>query len=162
MTVVSNTSPLLNLALIGRLSLIEMQFEQVEVPTAVWEELTAGQEGVDRLEAVRDRGGIQVVSPEPTDLLTEFERELDRGEAAALAYATDIDAERVLLDEREGRAAARRHDVPVTGVIGILLRASREGEIDLRTELDALREAGFWISDALYERALTIDEEDRG
>lgn len=48
MTVVSNTSPLLNLALIGRLSLIEMQFEQIEVPTAVREELTAGQEGVDR------------------------------------------------------------------------------------------------------------------
>ena len=49
--------------------------------------------------------------------------------------------------------------MPVTGVIGILLRASREGEIDLRTELDALREAGFWISDALYERALDKDEE---
>jgi predicted nucleic acid-binding protein len=45
----------------------------------------------------------------------------------------------------------------VTGVVGILLRASDQGEIDLETELDALREAGFWISDALYERALEID-----
>ena len=129
------------------------------VPTAVWDELTAGQEGVDRLEAVRGRGGIRVVSPEPTGLLTEFERELDRGEAAALAHAIDIDAERVLLDEREGRAAASRHGVPVTGAVGILLRASRHDEIDLRTELDALREAGFWISDSLYERALGMDKE---
>ena len=159
MTVVSNTSPLLNLALIDRLSLLELQFEHVVVPTAVWDELTAGQEGVDRLEAVRGRGGIRVVSPEPTGLLTEFERELDRGEAAALAHAIDIDAERVLLDEREGRAAASRHGVPVTGAVGILLRASRHDEIDLRTELDALREAGFWISDSLSERALGMDEE---
>jgi predicted nucleic acid-binding protein len=86
-------------------------------------------------------------------------RGLDRGEAAAIAYAIDIDADRVLIDEREGRATATRHGVPVTGVVGILLRASSRGEIDLEAELDALREAGFWISDALYERALGMDAE---
>ena len=42
----------------------------------------------------------------------------------------------------------------MTGVIGILLRASKENNIDLRRELDQLRESGFWISDDLYERAL--------
>ena len=159
MTVVSNTSPLLNMALIERLQLVEDQFDDVVVPTAVWKELTAGFDGRDRIEAFRDRGGIRVVSPEPTELRTEFERELDRGEAAAIAYAIDIDADRVLIDEREGRATAKRHDVPVTGAVGILLRASSRGEIDLETELDALREAGFWISDALYERALEMDPE---
>jgi len=159
MTVVSNTSPLLNLALIERLRLIESQFGEVVVPTAVWTELTAGSDGRDRIEALRDRGGMRVVSPEPTDLRTEFERELDSGEAAAIAYAIDIDADRVLIDEREGRATATRHDVPVTGVVGTLLRASDRGEVDLETELDALREAGFRISDALYERALETDVE---
>jgi len=158
MTVVSNTSPLLNLALIERLHLVEVQFDEVVVPTAVWNELTAGFDGRDRIEAFRDRGGMRVVSPEPTDLRTEFERELDRGEAAAIAYAVDIDADWVLIDEREGRATATRHDVPVTGVVGILLRASARQEIDLETELDALRAAGFWISDALYERALEMDD----
>jgi predicted nucleic acid-binding protein len=97
------------------------------------------------------------VSPEPTDLRIEFERELDRGEAAAIAYA--IDADRVLIDEREDRATATRHDVPVTGVVGIPFCASDRGEVDLETELDALCEAGFWISDALYDRALEIDAE---
>jgi predicted nucleic acid-binding protein len=159
MTVVSNTSPLLNLALIERLPLVEAQFGEVVVPTAVWNELTAGFDGRDRIEAFRDRGGMRVVSPEPTELRTEFERELDRGEAAAIAYAIDIDADRVLIDEREGRATATRHDVPVTGVVGILLRASSRGDVDLEAELDALREAGFWISGELYERALEIDAE---
>ncbi|WP_179234047.1 hypothetical protein [Halorubrum halodurans] len=111
MTVVSNTSPLLNLALIERLHLIDAQFGEVAVPTAVWNELTAGFDGRDRIEAFRDQGGIRVVSPEPTDLRIEFERELDRGEAAAIAYAVDVDADRVLIDEREGRATATRHDV---------------------------------------------------
>jgi len=100
---------------------------------------------------------IQVVSPDTSDLRTEFERELARGEPAAIAYAVEIDADRVLIDEHEGRATATRHDVPVTGVMGILLRASDREEVDLETELDALREAGFWISDALYDRALEMD-----
>ena len=159
MTVVSNTSPLLNLALIERLHLIDAQFGAVVVPAAVWNELTAGVDGRDRIEAFRDQGGIRVVSPEPTDLRIEFKRELARGEAAAIAYAIDIDADRVLIDEREGRATATRHDVTVTGVVGIFLRASDQGEVDLETELDALREAGFRISDALYDRALEIDME---
>ncbi|GAB6878266.1 DUF3368 domain-containing protein [Halorubrum gandharaense] len=159
MTVVSNTSPLLNLALIDRLPLIESQFDHVVVPREVWDELLDGSHGVDSLEEFRDAGGISVVSANSTDLLTEFNRELDRGEAAALAHAVDIDADRVLLDEREGRAAATRHDIPVTGVVGILLRASSQDAVDLRSELDALREAGFWISDELYERALRMDEE---
>ncbi|OYR86206.1 DUF3368 domain-containing protein, partial [Halorubrum distributum] len=32
------------------------------------------------------------MSAEPTDLRIEFERELDRGEAAAIAHAVDVDA----------------------------------------------------------------------
>ena len=59
----------------------------------------------------------------------------------------------------EGRATAARHDVPVTGVVGILLRVSAQGDLDLETELDALREAGFWIADALSDRALEMDAE---
>jgi predicted nucleic acid-binding protein len=48
----------------------------------------------------------------------------------------------------------------VTGVIGVLLRAAKTGAIDLRPELDALREGGFWISDELYEEVLQRSTED--
>jgi predicted nucleic acid-binding protein len=43
----------------------------------------------------------------------------------------------------------------VTGVIGILLRGAKTGAVDLEHELDALRKAGFWISDAFYEQILS-------
>ncbi|MEF8826960.1 MAG: DUF3368 domain-containing protein [Halapricum sp.] len=155
--VVSNTSPLLNLALIDRLDLLETQFSTVSVPEQVWSELVAGDAGTDELTRIRDRGVLDVVTVEESELYREFRRELDRGEAAALAYALEIDATLLLLDEREARAAADRHDLPRTGAIGILLRGARNGSVDLREELDALRAAGFWISDDLYERALDLD-----
>ena len=68
----------------------------------------------------------------------------------------------LLIDENEGRRIAKLYDIPKTGVIGILMRAKREGRIEsLRNELDALRsEGGFWIADSLYFRALAVVGED--
>jgi len=39
--VVSNTSPITNLAAIGRLDLLRSEFSQVQIADAVWEELNA-------------------------------------------------------------------------------------------------------------------------
>jgi predicted nucleic acid-binding protein len=114
----------------------------------------AGEDGVETVEKFRDRGVLQVEAVAETELYVEFRRELDVGEAAALAYAVEADADLVLFDEREARQAARRHDVPITGAIGVLLRSAGDEGVDVREELDALREAGFWISDDLYREAL--------
>ncbi|MFC6974482.1 DUF3368 domain-containing protein [Halomicroarcula sp. GCM10025709] len=92
---------------------------------------------------------------ERSDLFTEIFRDLDLGETAAICYAIEQDADLLLLDEKDGRQVARRHDLSVTGVIGILLRAANEDDLDLQQELDALREAGFWISDELYSKILS-------
>lgn len=52
-SVVSNTSPLLNLALIDRLDLLEEQFGTIVIPEQVWEELLAGEEGLPPLRKLR-------------------------------------------------------------------------------------------------------------
>jgi hypothetical protein len=48
------------------------------------------------------------------------------------------------------------HKLPKTGVIGVLMRAKREGKLtSLRDELSRLRqETGFWIRDDIYQQAL--------
>jgi len=156
--VVSDTSPLLNLALIERLDLIESQFSSVTVPRLVWDELADGEEGLDALRALRDEAFLTVVEVDRSDLFTEILHELDLGETAAICHAIEQDADLVLLDERDGRRVARRHDLTVTGVIGILLRGANTGTVELEQELDALREAGFWISDDLYSKVLAEAE----
>jgi len=157
--VVSDTSPLLNLALINRLDLLEAQFSSLTVPTQVWNELVAGEAGVDALRELRDNGFITVVAVERSHLFTEIFYELDLGETAAICHAIERDAGLLLLDEKDGRRVARRHDLTVTGCIGILLRGANAGDVALKRELDALREAGFWISDDLYSRVLSEAEQ---
>ncbi|WP_241996694.1 DUF3368 domain-containing protein [Halorubrum sp. SD626R] len=92
---------------------------------------------------------------EQSALFTEVLRELDRGETAAICHAIENDADLVLIDEADGRRVARRHDLTITGVIGILLRGADDGTVDIEAELDALRDAGFWIADDLYSRILS-------
>jgi predicted nucleic acid-binding protein len=82
------------------------------------------------------------------------------GETAAICYAVEEAADLLLIDERDGRRVARRHDVPVTGVLGILLREAKHGDLEIEAELDALQEAGFWIDDDLRADVITAAEED--
>lgn len=158
--IVSDTSPLLNLALIDRLDLLETQFSAITVPRQVWSELTNGEDGLEALRALRDEGFLELVEVEHSELFVEIFHELDIGETAAICHAVENDADLVLLDERDGRRVARRHGVDITGVVGILLRGAKTGEVDLEHELDALREAGFWISDDLYTRVLAETNEE--
>ena len=114
-------------------------------------------DGLDALQDFRDRGAVEVVPVEETDLFVEFRRVVDDGMAAVLTCAIVTDAELVLLDERETRSMAKPHGLSVTGVVGVLLRGSARGVIDPESELGALRSDGFWISDELYETALGRD-----
>jgi predicted nucleic acid-binding protein len=157
--VVSDTSPLLNLALIDQLSLLKSQFASITVPNQVWEELTDGQKRLDALRALRTDGFLTVVEVDRSGLFIEIFHELDLGETAAICHAIQQDADLVLIDEKDGREVARRHDLTVTGVVGILLREANTGSIELKQELDSLREAGFWISDELYSRVLSEADE---
>lgn len=156
--VVSDTSPLLNLALIERLSLLRSQFSGITIPAQVWQELDDGEAGLDALRALRDDEFFEVVEVEESDLFTEIFYELDLGETAAICHAIEEGADLVLLDEKDGRRVARRHDLTVTGIVGILLRGAKNDVVELERELDALRDAGFWISDDLYSKVL--DEAD--
>jgi predicted nucleic acid-binding protein len=157
--VVSDTSPLLNLALIDRLDLLEAQFSSITAPRRVWNELADGEDGLATLQDLRERDFLQLVEVEQSELFVEIFRELDRGETAAICHAIEQDADLVLLDERDGRQVAHRHDLNTTGVVGVLLRGANAGTVELREELDNLREAGFWISDELYSKILSEAEE---
>lgn len=83
---------------------------------------------------------------------------LDPGEAEAIALALELSADLILLDDRDGRQAAEHAGLRVTGVLGVLLRAKNDGQIErVRPEVEALRtRAGFFLSARLEEEVLEI------
>ena len=82
--------------------------------------------------------------------------DLHQGEAEAIRLALETEADWLLIDEKEGREMARRLGLPVTGVLGLLLRAKSMGQIaEIKPELLLLRDqARFFISRELEAEIL--------
>lgn len=158
MIVVSNTSPLTNLAAIGQFNLLRGLYAEVHIAEGVWAELNAGGQrwpGTDEVDAA---DWIEQHAAQNQALVTALRRDLDRGEAESIALALELEADLVLLDEQEGRRHAKRMGLRVVGVVGILLEAKAAGLVEeIRPHLDALRQtAGFYLSESLYQYALEL------
>jgi uncharacterized protein len=158
MPTVSNTSPISNLASIGRLDLLRRQFGIVHVPLAVLRELHLhpDPQARDVIQAAVDEQWLVAVEVVPTAALKLFRTLVHDGEAEALALAIQISAEILLVDEREARALGTQVGLTITGVLGILLRAKRNGQVEMvATEISRLRSvAKFRVSEPLVKRIL--------
>ena len=161
MTVVSDASPLINLARIGQLDLLRQLYGTMLLPEAVWQEVVvdgAGQPGAAEVSAadwIHTRG---IANP----LLAQALRQtLGAGEAEAIVLALETEAELLLMDEQLGRASAQYLGVRCMGLVGIAVEAKHRGIIDrIRPFLDALRDlAGFYLNEALYRRVLQDEGE---
>lgn len=158
MIVVSNTSPLVNLATVGQLDLLRQLYGRIIIPQAVYHEIVvvgAGQPG-----AVEIKTFDWIETQQATDriLVTSLELELDIGEAEAIALATALKADLLLLDERKGRLVASRLGLKFIGLLGILIEAKHKGLIvEVKPIMDDLiTKAGFWISQQLYQHVLQV------
>lgn len=156
MIVVSNTSPLTNLAAIGCFQLLHQLYDLLHIADGVWDELNAFGQPWPGSKDVASATWIKRHHVQNQQLVTALRRDLDRGEAETIALATELEADLVLLDEQDGRQTARRLGLRVAGVLGVLLEAKGAGHIAaVRAHLDALRaRAGFYLSDGVCQSVL--------
>jgi len=159
---VSNSSPLIHLAKIGKLELLRQYHERIVIPDAVFRECVS--EGGDRPEAalIRNAEWIVVKSVIDRNLVKLLESALDAGESEAIALALEEKSELILLDESDAREKARLYGLKITGAIGILLRAKMDGKIvSLKDSLSSLKQSGFWIKDSFESRLIREVGEDK-
>jgi predicted nucleic acid-binding protein len=86
---------------------------------------------------------------------------LHQGEAEALQLALQTKASGVLMDDLDGRAAARRLGLTVIGTLGLLERAAEKGLVELPQAVARLRATSFFVSEELLEAALERDRQRR-
>ncbi|NET72372.1 MAG: DUF3368 domain-containing protein [Sphaerospermopsis sp. SIO1G2] len=158
MLVVSNTSPILNLAIIGRLDLLREQFDKILIPKAVLEELWVDEvlPGSQELCKALEIGWLELQTVNNQSLVQLLQRDLDRGESEAIALALTLNADKIILDERDGRKIAKDLGLQVIGILGVIIRAANDGQISsLSDVINQLREeAGFLISPSLLTQIL--------
>jgi predicted nucleic acid-binding protein len=145
-----------HLIAIGEADLLGKLYGNVTIPSAVWNELQAEQTPAfvsTWLKSAPDWLSIQSPNaPGPNDPAMES---LDRGECEAIQLAIELDAELLLMDDRDGRALALRLGLPVVGTLGVLERAHALGLLaDYPATVADLEASGFYMSARLRDSIL--------
>ena len=152
---VVDASPLILLARVDRLDLIERLAHGIAVPAAVIAEVGAGQhkdptaaKAIEWAEKYRSQDSPLIASVEHWDL--------GPGEAHVIAHC--IGRPRwAVLDDLVARRCAAAHDVRTIGTLGVILRARTTQQIEsARPLIEALRAAGIFLDDKFMNEALAL------
>jgi|Deesub1362B_J571_1020462.scaffolds.fasta_scaffold00266_37 predicted nucleic acid-binding protein len=151
--IVSNATPLIFLAKVGKLELLKTIFKEVFIPEEVKFEVVEKGKRLDKKDAyivekaIID-GWIKVLRAE----IIEIPVKLDPGEVAVISLAKSLNAE-VLIDEVSARTAARLLDLKPRGTIFVLLKALKEKVIDMDEFLEILNQMigyNFRLKEEVY------------
>ena len=153
MKIVSNTTPIISLASIGKLDLLKKLFKEVIISQAVYAEIKA-REGYGYEEVESDFIKIKSIKGDIyRDLLLN---QLDLGEAETIIIAKEINADFVIIDENIGYKIARNSGLNAIRTLSILLKAKEKGIIqELKPALDEMISKGRWYSKRVYESFLS-------
>jgi predicted nucleic acid-binding protein len=154
MTVVSNTTPLNYLILIGRADILSKLYGLVVIPEAVFNELTAASTPELVRGWIANKPPWLVIQQAPSLVAGEME-EIQIGEREAIGLAQAVRSDYVLLDDRRARQRARLRGVKVVGTLGILIKAAEKGLINLNEAIDDLKKTNFRASPELLESLLS-------
>lgn len=155
--IVADTGPLIALARVERLGLLQQLYGRIVVPSAVHTELAIGSDrpGARVLAKAFAEGWIGVRALVDPGAGRELARFLGPGEAEAIALAEQENARFLVIDDAGGRRIARRRGVHVVGVAGVLLVGKSRGAIAaVGPILDALSKAGYRLSPRLVAGVL--------
>jgi uncharacterized protein len=152
--VVSNTSPITNLAAIGQFGLLRELFGELHIAEAVVHELNAFDRRWPGSAEVEQSTWVKIHRPRDLPMIVALMSELDAGESETIALAMEMNADLVLMDEQAGRRLATERTLNVIGVLGVLMQAKQKRLIELvLPQVDSLRQnAGFYLSDQVYQR----------
>jgi len=158
MLIVSDTSPITNLIQIGQLEILKQLFGQIVIPHKVFIELSTYENHSKQL---LNKKWITVAAAQNIQLINELKKNLDAGEAEAIALAKELNADLLIIDERKGRKSAEEHGLNIVGLLGVLVQAKKLEYLTLlKPILDQLsNEVGFRVSKELYDRILELGDE---
>ena len=157
MRLISNASPLIFLAKIDKLELLEGY--EVIIAKQVYEEILkggeTGREDAHKIENLIKNNRIKV---EETSINNELEKQnLGEGEKAAISLGIKKKIKLILLDERKARRVAKFYNLTPRGTIGVLSEALNKNKIskkEFKELIQKLIKEGFRISEELIMELL--------
>jgi predicted nucleic acid-binding protein len=153
--VVADTGPINYLILIEHIDLLRALFGRVILPFAVAGELIALRSpSAVRYWACNPPAWVGLHATPGGFDADPLLKGIDAGEKAAIALASTVNADLLLMDDRRGVKAARRIGLRVTGTLGVLELAAQSGLVDFAQAVDRLRRTNFRVPEVLIDALL--------
>jgi predicted nucleic acid-binding protein len=153
MIVVSDTSAICYLLLIGEIELLAKLYGKVLIPSVVQQELSHNCSPITVQNWINNPPqwliieSVNVPSEEDLDVL-------DAGEKAAIILAEQQQADLIIIDDGNGRNIAFSRGLKVTGLLGVLDEAAQQKLVDFKKVITNLQSTTFRVSPKLIQSLL--------
>lgn len=117
MIIIADSSPLISLAIIDMLELLEYYFDEVYVPYAVYKEVSVYDKPFS--EKLKQYLKNKVSTVENINMVSVLNERIDLRKKLIF----------IILDDLKARKTAKRNGLNVIGTLGLLLEAKKEGKI---------------------------------
>lgn len=143
-TVLSDTSCLILFKKIGQIELLYQVYEEITITPEIQDEYKT-----------KIPEWVKIKSVSNKQRIAEYNNIVDLGEASIIALALEINSPLLLIDDKRGRKLAELLNIDMTGTLGTLLKAKKNGVIKyVKPILYDLKEINFRISDKLEQYIL--------
>ena len=149
--VLANTTPLIALANINQLELLRKLYETIIVPQAVIDEIVRE----PAKHRVHECSWIKVEKIKDSTQKKMFRARLHAGEVEVMILAREQKADLVIMDDDAAKKTAKFLGLHVTGTLGVLLKAKREGYLEkVEPIMNELIRDGLYISNTVRQYVL--------
>lgn len=150
MIVVSNTSPMCYLILIGQIGILPLLYREIHIPRAVRLEL-GHQQAPESVRTFISHAPDWLKIHPKIKIPESLSPDLHDGEAEAIQLGLSLSANLIIIDEMTGRKHARQEGLNVTGLLGVLYDAAQHKLLDLPQTLKELNRTSFRISPSILK-----------
>ena len=153
--VVVNTTPLIALSHVDQLDVLRRLYGEIIIPEAVYGELSIKTESICKKAVDNSLEWIRIKSINNEMAKAMYKTQLHDGEVEVMILSKEIAADVVIIDDANAKKHAKYLGLPVTGTLGVLIKAKREGYInELKPIFTQMVENGIYISQSLMESCL--------
>lgn len=153
--VIVNTTPLIALCHVGQLDLLKKLYGEIIIPQAVYRELSEKKESICKKQVDASLNWICVEKIENKMAKSMFKTQLHDGEVEVMILAKEKNADIVIIDDANAKKHAKYLKLPVTGTLGVLIKAKQQGYImELKPIMQEMIDKNIYISENLMKFCL--------
>ena len=153
--VIVNSTPIIVLCNIGLLDILKALYAEICIPEAVYREVTEKDDSACQvLKTALNWIHVEKIANQSDKKM--YKAKLHDGEVEVMILAQEGTADDlVVIDDNAAKKTAKYLGLKVTGTIGVLLKAKREGIIpEIASVLEKMKKNGFYISESLEQLVL--------